>query len=73
MSHCKKCGLPIEPPFKYCDKCGDEIAAQRGQLHRRQAVVLRRRKQAADVSGNAKIYLWDECSQEFLKSLIPEE
>jgi hypothetical protein len=35
--------------------------------------VLRRRKQAADASGNAKIYLWDECSQEFLKSLIPEE
>jgi uncharacterized OB-fold protein len=71
MPLCKKCGVGIEKPYRYCDACGDEIAASQGQLLRRGRVVERRLKAEADESGNPKIYTAAECSQDFLKSLIP--
>ena len=71
MPLCKKCGVEINHPFKYCDTCGDEVAASQGQLIRRGRVAVRRLKAAADASGNPKVFTAKECSQGFLKSLIP--
>lgn len=72
MPACKKCGVKINRPYQYCDECNDEIAISQGQLLRRGRVILKQLKAEADASGNPKVYRAGECSQEFLKSLIPE-
>jgi hypothetical protein len=72
MPFCKKCGVPIEKPYRYCDPCNDKVAASQGQLMRRGRVLEKQLKEAADASGNAKIYTAAECDQDFLKSLIPK-
>ena len=73
MPLCKKCGKEIEYPFRYCDLCGDELAKSRSQWARYGGRVIGvKLKIAADESGNPKTYTAAECSQEFLKSLIPK-
>jgi hypothetical protein len=79
MATCKKCGKKIDSGspwslryrYKYCIDCNDEIAESRGQLIRCGRKVEASLKAAADASGNPKIWTAGECSQEFLKSLIP--
>lgn len=73
MPLCRKCGKEIDYPFKYCDPCGDKIAASRSQTYRCGGRVFERKlKIAADESGNPKVWKTGEYSQEFLKSLIPK-
>jgi uncharacterized membrane protein YvbJ len=72
MRFCKKCGVEIERPFKYCPECGDAVYRKRGQLSRSGRVVETRLKAAADASGNSKIWTAGEFSQDFLRSLIPQ-
>jgi hypothetical protein len=73
MPLCKKCGVKVEFPFIYCDPCGDAIARSRSQWARCGGRVIELKlKAAADESGNPKVYTAAECSQEFLKSLIPK-
>ena len=82
MPFCKKCGIGIERPFKYCPECsfrprglsspaGDEVYSKIGQLLRYGRGIEARLKAAADASGNPKIWTNREYDQDFLKSLIP--
>jgi hypothetical protein len=70
MRFCRDCGIKIKYPYKYCDYCNDIRAGARGQLDRAGRLTVAAAKRRADASGNLKIWTNNECTQEFLMSLV---
>lgn len=71
---CGKCGNPFEkqaPNQKNCSDCSFYVRYASGRLYDKIANAEKGIKKAADESGNPKVWTAQECSQDFLKSLIP--
>jgi hypothetical protein len=78
MPKCRRCGKKYEKMlvgttnYKYCPECNDMIYARRGQLLRYGRLREIEVKRLADASGNPKVWTADQCSQDFLRNLIPK-
>ena len=74
IGRCKTCKKPFEkkaPNQIHCHEHSFWKKYQGGRVLMRLYAVEKSLKQAADESGNPKIYRAGECDQVFLKSLIP--
>lgn len=75
IGRCKKCKKPFEKragnQVNYSD-CSFYIHYSAGGVYGKIVDAEEGLKKAADESGNPKVYRAGECSQEFLKSLIPQ-
>ena len=74
IERCRKCRKPFEKTRgnqKDCPECSFYIHYASGRLNGKIAMVEGRLKREADESGNPKVWTAAECSQDFLRSLIP--
>jgi hypothetical protein len=74
IGRCGKCRKPFEkqsPNQKYCSGCSFYIHYASGRLYGKIVNAEKGLKQAADESGNPKVWTAAEHSQDFLRSLIP--
>ena len=71
---CKECGSPFvrkAPNQIFCPGCSYSKYYVGGEVRYKLILAEPRLKKAADESGNPKIWTAGECSQDFLRSLIP--
>jgi hypothetical protein len=76
IGRCKTCKKPFDkkaPNQNHCDEHSFWKRYRGGRVLMKLYAVEGTLKQAADESGNPKTYRAGECSQEFLKSLIPSK
>ena len=74
IGHCKTCKKVFEKKAAnqiYCSEHSFWRRYQGGRILMKLYAVEGTLKQAADESGNPKVWRAGECSQEFLNSLIP--
>jgi len=74
IGRCKKCRGPFEkksPNQNHCSDCSFYIHYSSGRLYGKIVNSEKGLKQAADESGNPKIYTSDKYTQDELKRLIP--
>jgi hypothetical protein len=70
---CKKSFGKRAPNQIHCDEHSFWKRYQGGRILMKLYAVEKSLKQAADESGNPKVWRAGECSQEFLRSLIPND
>lgn len=71
---CKKCGaafLKNSANQIYCPECSYWKRFEGGHIRDSLVLAEPRLKRMADESGNARVWTARECSQDFLRSLIP--
>jgi hypothetical protein len=74
LSRCRNCGQTYSksaPNQRYCEDCSFYHRYYGGLVMKALYFAEPRLKAAADLSGNPKVWTAGECSQEFLRSLIP--